>query len=214
MYTGGGGGGGGCCYGAKVPIEGGGSELGVNFVNFEEWWKRKAGVAANQGMPVLPEFMVRRVGEKINATHRWERVMQERSKRTSKLKKSKTLRDWELTKIEAGGNDDASDQNRLSHHWRSLKEKLFTLVHMQSSWGSLNSLYAARTESLYADNPLPPYIRDPDSSFSASWDLSSVVFLLYVTVTVPLRVCFGLDIELWSVSFFVEMVVDLFFCAE
>jgi|EP01047_Picozoa_sp_COSAG01_P015154 hypothetical protein len=34
------------------------------------------------------------------------------------------------------------------------------------------------------------YIRDPDSTFSAVWDMVSVVFLLYVCLTVPVRACF------------------------
>ena len=32
--------------------------------------------------------------------------------------------------------------------------------------------------------------------------------------TVPLRVCFEIDIELWSPAFFVDLVVDLFFVAD
>jgi hypothetical protein len=39
-------------------------------------------------------------------------------------------------------------------------------------------------------------IRDPDSASSAVWDLSSVVLLLYVTATVPIRSCFGIEDEL------------------
>ena len=51
-------------------------------------------------------------------------------------------------------------------------------------------MYATRVDSLYALRPLPRWIRDPDSSFSAIWDLTSVVLLLYVSVTVPLRAGF------------------------
>lgn len=74
--------------------------------------------------------------------------------------------------------------------------------------------YETRQESLYEENPLPPYVRDPESTFSAFWDLSSVVMLLYVTLTVPLRVCFGIDIELWTTTFWIELVVDMFFVCD
>jgi len=58
---------------------------------------------------------------------------------------------------------------------------------------------------------VPPWIRDPDSGFSAFWDTLSVVFLLYVTATVPVRACFGVEDVLWSASFWFDLVVDLFF---
>ena len=75
-------------------------------------------------------------------------------------------------------------------------------------------IYEARNESLFEENPLPPFMIDPDSTFSAYWDLTSVIMLLYVTVTVPLRVCFGVDIDMWSFAFFVELLVDLFFVMD
>lgn len=74
--------------------------------------------------------------------------------------------------------------------------------------------YITRQESLFEENPLPPYVRDPDSDFSAAWDLSSVVFLVHVSFTVPLRVCFNVDINLWTLAFWVELLVDLFFICD
>ena len=75
-------------------------------------------------------------------------------------------------------------------------------------------MYATRADSLYALRPLPRWIRDPDSSFSAIWDLTSVVLLLYVSVTVPLRAGFEIDIELWSAAFFFDLFVDVYFVAD
>ena len=33
-----------------------------------------------------------------------------------------------------------------------------------------------------------------------------VVILLYISMTVPLRACFGVEIKLWSFGFFVDLV--------
>ena len=39
-------------------------------------------------------------------------------------------------------------------------------------------------------------------------------FLLYDSFTVPLRVCFSVDIKLWTLAFWVELLVDLFFICD
>ena len=109
---------------------------------------------------------------------------------------------------------------------------------MRGSWGELHNIYETRSVSLFEENPLPPWTRDPESNFSMIWDMTSAVMLLYVTVTVPLRVCFNVEIELWcgprcrrsarpgrfadfawlcagrSFDFFVDLVVDLFFITD
>jgi hypothetical protein len=95
-----------------------------------------------------------------------------------------------------------------------LSEKLKALVQLKSSWGPLHNMYEARTQSLFDEQPLHPWTKDPDSSFSSTWDLLSVVMLLYVSAAVPLRVCFGVEVALWSSTFFVETVVDLFFVVD
>ena len=66
---------------------------------------------------------------------------------------------------------------------------------MQNQWGNLWDIYETRHESVFEEAPLPPWTRDPDSGLSAVWDLSSVVLLLYVTATVPLRACFGAEVQ-------------------
>ena len=38
--------------------------------------------------------------------------------------------------------------------------------------------------------------------------------LLYVSVTVPLRAGFQLDVDLWSASFWVDVIVDVFFVLD
>ena len=41
-----------------------------------------------------------------------------------------------------------------------------------------------------------------------------VALLLYVAVTVPLRAGFNLDVPLWSVGFFVDMAIDVYFVTD
>ena len=59
-----------------------------------------------------------------------------------------------------------------------------------STGGQLHDIYESTTDSRYEVVPLPPYIRDPDSNFSALWDLAQVLLLFYVSVIVPLRAGF------------------------
>jgi hypothetical protein len=65
---------------------------------------------------------------------------------------------------------------------------------MRQQWGNLHEMYETRADSMYELQALPPWVRDPDSNFSAVWDLTSVALLLYVSVTVPLRAGFELDV--------------------
>jgi hypothetical protein len=90
-----------------------------------------------------------------------------------------------------GGSQEAP----RSATWETLRQKLRALVRMQNQWGNLWDIYETRHESVFEEAQLPPWTRDPDSGSSAVWDLSSVVLLLYVTVTVPLRACFGSEVE-------------------
>jgi hypothetical protein len=57
-------------------------------------------------------------------------------------------------------------------------------------------------------------IRDPESKFSSVWDALQVIFLFYVSWTVPLRACFGIEIEIPSPEWVIDSVVDLYFIAD
>ena len=142
-------------------------------------------------IPVLPEFMVLRIAEKVKANENWNQLLEE------------TL---------PGGK--AAQRPRRSKNWTTLAEKLRAMVRMKTSWGELHDIYSTHAESAYEAAPLPPWTRDPESTFSMFWDVALVLMLLFVTWTVPLRVCFEIDIELWSPAFFVDLVVDLFFVAD
>ena len=62
--------------------------------------------------------------------------------------------------------------------------------------------------------PVPWYIRDPASKFSGIWDSLQVTFLFYVSWTVPLRACFGIEIDIPSWEWIVDSIVDLYFIAD
>ena len=62
--------------------------------------------------------------------------------------------------------------------------------------------------------PVPWYIRDPDSKFSGIWDSFQVMFLFYVSWTVPLRACFGIETAIPSWEWLIDSFVDLYFIAD
>ena len=82
--------------------------------------------------------------------------------------------------------------------------------------GGLHNIYemGSSAHSRYEIEPLPKWIRDPDSNFSAVWDLVQVILLLYVSIIVPLRSGFDIETPLWSFGFFFDMVVDIYFLAD
>lgn len=97
--------------------------------------------------------------------------------------------------------------------WNSLRPRLLALVRMQQQWGKFHDIYEGSSTSLeYSD--IRRGIRDPDSVFSAVWDLMQVILLLYVSVTVPLRAGFELTVELWTFAFFWDLLIDLFFVVD
>jgi CRP-like cAMP-binding protein/Ca2+-binding EF-hand superfamily protein len=165
-------------------------EVGINYAAFQAWWTEKVGIH-DPDLPVLPEFMVSRIEDKVKALDNW-----------NKSAHSKSL------------HQDKKNVNPIRQQWHGLHSKLQAMVRMQSQWGNIFDIYEANAESVYEEVVLPPWTRDPDSNFSAGWDTVSVFFLLYVTVTVPLRACFGITLTLWSVGFLVDLVIDAFFIAD
>ena len=61
--------------------------------------------------------------------------------------------------------------------WNLLRPRLLAVVRMQRQWGNLHDIYDSRSVSRYDMAPLPLWTRDPDSNFTAIWDLSQVVLL-------------------------------------
>lgn len=98
-----------------------------------------------------------------------------------------------------------------SKNWTKLADKLRALMKMRSQWGDLHDIYEVRAASLFEQDPLPPCVRDPNSTFSAYWDLTTVVFLLYVCFMTPIRACFNVNVELFCGMFWVELAIDVSF---
>jgi hypothetical protein len=125
-------------------------------------------------------------------------------------------------KAQANGEDPDKVGNEVNSQawshgkllWKTLAEKLRALVKMRGQWGDLHSIYETRAVSLFAQQPLPPLVRDPDSAFSTIWDLTSVVLLLYIAYTLPVRACFSVKIDLWGVTFLSDVLIDLFFIVD
>lgn len=173
--------------------------MGVTFKGFESWWKDRAGIV-EPDIPVLPEFMVKRIAERSSLRHSWLG--------------SAFHRAVAVKKALVAGSAPMEQERPVHKHWRSLGARLRTLVNMKRQWGNLHEMYETNQESMYEVHMLGRWTRDPDSDFSAFWDLTSVVLLLYVSVTVPLRAGFDIMIDLWSANFFVDAFVDVFFIID
>jgi hypothetical protein len=97
--------------------------------------------------------------------------------------------------------------------WNFLRPRLMTLIMLRSSWGRVGDLLEGNTSksSIFEQKALPATVRHPDSSFSSRWDVAQIFFLGYVSVMVPLGACFDLTAEPATFSFWLEVVVDVYF---
>jgi len=97
--------------------------------------------------------------------------------------------------------------------WDFLRPRLRLMAAMKKEWGGLHDVYG-HTESLFGEPPIPKWIRDPESNFSVLWDLVQIVFLLYVSITVPLRASFGIEVQFLSFTWWFDTCVDLYFITD
>ena len=95
--------------------------------------------------------------------------------------------------------------------WDFLRERLRVLVSMQRLWGQIGELYKGSSDSLYAKDVLPRFVRGPDSKATRYWDLAQIVFICWVATVVPYRICFDIQVPIGSASFFIDAAIDLFF---
>ena len=109
---------------------------------------------------------------------------------------------------------EGSGQGRGAELWEFLRPRLRLLVEQQKKWGDVSDIYDSHTTSYHEEIRLPQCIRDPDSNSAAGWDLIQLVFLIYVSFGVPLRVCFGIDVPVWSLWFWVDNIVDVYFITD
>jgi hypothetical protein len=149
------------------------ADSGVNFAGFETWWQDKTGIFESD-IPVLPEFMVQKIEDRVKAEHNWNLMLQKKQRRN------------------APGGDDSKGFVR-SKNWNSLAEKLRALVKMRTQvhpfnpvhlplsysgnpgvngvsdrsapgkcsgqWGGLHNLYVSQSESTFDQDPLPRWAK-------------------------------------------------------
>ena len=167
-------------------------DLQVTFNEFELWWKDRNGID-DPDIPVLPEYMAKMANEicmdpkALLLQAKYRRAIEE-----GREPPKRTGRDM----------------------WDFLRPRLKTLVTMQSQWGDLREIYESHTTSFFANDPLPKYIRDPEGKFAAGWDVVQIFLLMYVSFTVPYRVCFGIDVEFGGGKFWFDNLVDLYFITD
>ena len=186
------------CKKLKNPATG---EDEVTYQAFEAWWKERLGIV-DADIPVLPEYMVQKIDEAHYYASKRERAQAAPEKDGADGSTAEAV------------EDDRPPARSARELWGSLRPRLLSVVRMQRQWGPLHDIYDSQQASRFELNTLPRWTRDPDSNFSAAWDLTQVVLLLYVAITVPLRAGFSLEVELWSLGFFVDMFIDIYFITD
>ena len=186
----------------------------LTYLKFERWWKERIGVQTPD-IPVLPEYMVQVVGDAARLTRKQQSASPKQTDVSLSPSSYPMAEGGARAAGEGAGAPTVTPTLVTAGRWDDLSERLRLLVRMQKQWGNLHDIYDAHSESRYTLTGLPRWIRDPDSGFSACWDLISVVLLMYVSIVVPLRACFELElVELWSSTFFIDLFVDLFFIID
>eukprot|EP01043_Picozoa_sp_COSAG02_P000279 COSAG02_NODE_5_length_66751_cov_63.939148_25_plen_841_part_00 len=98
--------------------------------------------------------------------------------------------------------------------WAYLRPRLKFIVELQKEWGNVHELYPSRGDSLFEEVALPKGIRDPDSLSSGMWDLFGLLLLICVSVLVPLRSCFEVEVEPFSGAWFFDLFTDVYFVVD
>lgn len=136
----------------------------VSWDEFLEWFTDRTG-DDEPDIPVLPEYMVRKVVENSGrAAVVHNPAKQQPSSKMGTHRSGMEL--WTLLK-----NRHVRSGSEL---WALLRLRLGMLVQLQKQWGTIGNLYQGKRENIFEDNTVPRFIRDPDSSFCAYWDLVQV----------------------------------------
>jgi CRP-like cAMP-binding protein/Ca2+-binding EF-hand superfamily protein len=168
------------------------NDLPVTFADFESWWKDRNGID-DPDIPVLPEYMAKMANE---------------------LSMDPKALLWQAKCAQAAKLGLEPPRKKGADLWDFLRPRLKMLVNMQAQWGDLRDIYESHATSFFALDPLPKWIRDPESKFSAIWDIAQLFLLFYVSFTVPYRVCFEIDVPFGSTWFWIDNFVDVYFIAD
>ena len=180
----------------------------VSFEVFESWWKMRMGLL-EADTPVLPEFFAHRLKQvKSLSIESWlpsDGDCGEPGSASTTLKFHK--RPAALSNAQSGVTRSGREL------WNFLVPRLYALARMKKQWGPLQSVYGYN-ESAFGEPRLPSTIRDPASTFSVVWDLLQIFFLLYVSITVPFRSCFEVEIPVGTATWWWDMVIDVYFISD
>ena len=169
----------------------------VNWTEFEDWWKLRMGLTETN-VPVIPEYFSYKLKELSDTAYM-------KTERAGALRSTRSVR---YTAEETG-----SYHRGAKNLWWELQRRIRLMVKMRQDWGQLGSTYG-HSDSIYGRIPVIGCVIDPDSAFSAHWDMLQVIFLFYVTIFVPLRSCFMFDAEIYSAMWVVDTIVDLYFILD
>lgn len=204
----------------------------VSFSLFEKWWKFRNGIE-DFDLPVIPETMALRINEAVRfvatPTRRPTGVVRigclmlccpvlrcagQGAMDPATIRRAIQRRREQQLAPELGTALDVGPQRRGAELWDFLRPRLRLLVELQTKWGDVSEIYDSHAKSYHEEVQLPRWIRDPNSMHSAAWDLIQIVFLAYISFGVPLRVCFDIEVSMWSFSFWLDNIVDLYFIVD
>ena len=184
----------------------------ITFPEFERWWKDRMGLV-EADTPVLPEYFSHKLSQLGPAPGHGG---------PSVPKQPDAIGAAGSKLVDATGKPGGRVRRRRNSlitsrdaHglWNFLNPRLRLMAAMRKEWGELHDVYG-HTESMFGEPPIPKYIRDPESNFSVIWDLLQIVFLLYVSITVPYRACFGIEIPFMSFTWWFDTTVDVYFISD
>lgn len=148
----------------------------VSWDEFLDWFKKRTG-DDEPDVPVLPEYMVRKVLEdhtKVVMPRSPVERSKSRCQRTPQ--KSKSAQEKHRSGVELWSMLRNRNQKNRSglELWAFLRPRLGMIVKLQKQWGTISSLYEGKRASVIEFNAVPRFIRDPDSTFCAYWDIMQV----------------------------------------
>lgn len=188
---------------------------GITFADFERWWKDRMGLV-EADTPVLPEFFSHKLKQiregQIEASPGSPTDPLAGGSPHARLRSGSfmTPKPAERRLRARSGTTRSRTGSEL---WNFLTPRLRVMAAMKKEWGDLHDIYG-HTESLFAEPPIPQWIRDPESNFSVVWDLVQIVFLLYVSITVPMRASFEVVVEFMSFEWWFDTLVDVYFIVD
>eukprot|EP01048_Picozoa_sp_COSAG05_P008732 COSAG05_NODE_681_length_7961_cov_105.324854_7_plen_626_part_01 len=207
-----------------MMTENGRTEDVVSFDEFELWWKARMGLS-ECSLPVIPEYFaykLQAMRTPIGDMHLPDKLAgkgESASTATAAAGKHGTGATGADAVVALGSSTprEKLPSRNGAELWKLAKKRVELLAKMAHDWGKLEDIYGHTEQHSIYQLELEKRSRclvDKESQFSAGWDVAQVVFLMYVSVTVPIRACMGVDIVILSPGWWVDTLVDLYFIAD